>query len=130
MMRVARICHDGAGHVDPMGVPDIDPDELRRAHERYAAERDAEIEEMALPAEGLARLITLVVEGRLTARSAQELLPELLDQGGDPEAIMNERGLEAVSDTGVIDAVVDEVIAANPDEVGAGGSSVRQLRKI
>ncbi len=80
-------------------------------------ERDVEIEEVALPAEGFAKLITLVEEGRLTARNAQDLLPELLEQGGDPEAIMTERGLEAVSDTGVIDAVVDEVIAANPTEV-------------
>ncbi len=80
-------------------------------------ERDTEIEDVALPAEGFAKLITLVEAGRLTARNAQDLLPELLADGGDPEAIMTERGLEAVSDTGVIDAVVDEVIAANPTEV-------------
>ena len=80
-------------------------------------ERDAEIEDVALPADGLAKLIGLVEDGRLTARSAQDLLPELLEQGGDPEAIMTERGLEAVSDSGVIDGVVDEVIANNADGV-------------
>jgi len=84
---------------------------------RELKERDAEIDALALPAEGFAKLIALVESGRLTAKNAQELLPDLLAHGGDPETIVRERGLEAVSDSGVIDAVVDDVIAANPAEV-------------
>jgi len=80
-------------------------------------ERAVEIEDTALSAQAFAKLVCLVEDGRLTARSAQDLLPELIESGGDPEAIMTERGLEAVSDTGVIDAVVDEVIANNADGV-------------
>jgi len=82
-------------------------------------ERSLEIESVALPAAGLASLIGLVEGGRLTARSAKDLLPELLERGGDPEALMVERGLEAVSDAGLIESLVDEVIAKNPDGVAS-----------
>ncbi|MEN8159938.1 MAG: hypothetical protein ABFS41_07695, partial [Myxococcota bacterium] len=64
-------------------------------------------------------LLRLVDEGRVTARSARELLPELLAQGGDPEALVRERGLEAVSDTGALEGWVDEALAANPKAVEA-----------
>jgi aspartyl-tRNA(Asn)/glutamyl-tRNA(Gln) amidotransferase subunit B len=63
----------------------------------------------------LAALIRLVEAGRLTARNAAQLFPDLVAEGGDPEAMMVERGLEAVSDSGAIDAFVEEAIAAHPD---------------
>jgi aspartyl-tRNA(Asn)/glutamyl-tRNA(Gln) amidotransferase subunit B len=75
--------------------------------------RSLEVEDSALDAETLARLIGLVEEGRLTAKNARDLLPELVTQGGDPAALMQERGLEAVSDPGLIDEWVQEVIGAN-----------------
>jgi Asp-tRNA(Asn)/Glu-tRNA(Gln) amidotransferase B subunit len=40
---------------------------------------------------------------------------ELTGQGGDPEALVEERGLGAVSDAGLLESVVEEVIDANPD---------------
>jgi aspartyl-tRNA(Asn)/glutamyl-tRNA(Gln) amidotransferase subunit B len=80
-------------------------------------ERGVDIDAVALPASGLSALIGLVEAGRLTARSAKDLLPELLERGGDPESIMAERGLEAVSDAGTIERLVDEAIAQNPDGV-------------
>jgi aspartyl-tRNA(Asn)/glutamyl-tRNA(Gln) amidotransferase subunit B len=71
------------------------------------------IENSALDAETLAVLIGLVEGGRLTAKNARDLLPELVAQGGDPVSLMEERGLEAVSDAGVIDEWVKQVIQAN-----------------
>jgi len=85
-------------------------------------ERSLEIEDCALEPEALASLIRLVEEGRLTAKNARDLLPELIEAGGDPQAIMEERGLEAVSDAGLIDEWVREVIAAN----AAAVESVRE----
>ncbi len=38
-------------------------------------------------------------------------------EGGDPKQIVEERGMKQVTDTGAIEAAVDEVIAANPDKV-------------
>ena len=40
-------------------------------------------------------------------------------EGGDPAEIVAQRGLQQVTDTGVIDATIDAVIAANPDKVAA-----------
>jgi aspartyl-tRNA(Asn)/glutamyl-tRNA(Gln) amidotransferase subunit B len=73
-----------------------------------------EIEAAALAPAALARLMRLVDEGRVTAKSARELVPELVARGGDPEALMREHGLEAVSDAGLLERVADEVLAANP----------------
>ena len=84
---------------------------------RELKERECELEALALSPATLGALIGLVEAGRLTARSASELFPDLVSEGGDPEALMIERGLEAVSDAGAIDDFVDEVIAANPDVV-------------
>jgi len=80
-------------------------------------EGEGDVGSLALTPAALATLLRLVDEGRLTARSARELLPELARAGGDPEALVRERGLEAVQDAGVVEAAVDEVIAACPDEV-------------
>jgi len=86
---------------------------------RELKERDVEVDALTLTPEALASLVDLVEAGRLTARSARDLLPELVARGGDPEQMMRERGLEAVSDRGVIESVVDEVLAANPELVAA-----------
>ena len=51
----------------------------------------------------------------LREKSARDLVAELTDRGGDPEALVRERGLEAVSDTDLLESVADEVIGANPD---------------
>jgi aspartyl-tRNA(Asn)/glutamyl-tRNA(Gln) amidotransferase subunit B len=78
-------------------------------------EREIEIEQAAITPEALARLIALVDEGRVTARSARGLVSELTIAGGEPESMVEERGLGVVSDTGLLESVADEVIAANPD---------------
>jgi aspartyl-tRNA(Asn)/glutamyl-tRNA(Gln) amidotransferase subunit B len=78
-------------------------------------ERECEVDDTKLTPEALAGLVKLVDDGRLTARSARELVPVLVDSGGDPETLMRERGLEAVSDAGELEAIVDAVIADNAD---------------
>ncbi|MDJ0851111.1 MAG: Asp-tRNA(Asn)/Glu-tRNA(Gln) amidotransferase subunit GatB [Myxococcota bacterium] len=84
---------------------------------RALSDQEREIDTCALGPDALARLVTMVEEGRTTAQSARGLLPELVERGGDPEALVRERGLEAVSDTGVLEAAVDEALAASPENV-------------
>jgi aspartyl-tRNA(Asn)/glutamyl-tRNA(Gln) amidotransferase subunit B len=79
--------------------------------------RDAEA--IRLAPEAFAALLGLVDAGRVTARSARSLLPELLLAGGDPEALVRERGLEAVADAGALERAVDEALAAHPQAVAA-----------
>ena len=80
-------------------------------------EQAIEIADSPIEPESLAALIGLVESGRLTARNGRDLLTDLVRDGGDPEHLMVERGLEAVSDTGLIDSVVDEVVAGHPEAV-------------
>lgn len=76
-------------------------------------ERECDLEETRLTPEALGGLLAMVDAGRVTARSARGLIPELVERGGDPEVLVRERDLEAVSDTGALEGIVDEVIAAN-----------------
>jgi aspartyl-tRNA(Asn)/glutamyl-tRNA(Gln) amidotransferase subunit B len=63
----------------------------------------------------LAALVTMEVGGALTATQAKTVLAEMVTSGEDPADIASRLGFEAM-DSGALDAVVDEVIAANPDD--------------
>ena len=63
----------------------------------------------------LAALVALETGGELTATQAKTVLAEMVATGQDPAAIAAAKGFEAM-DTGALEAIVDEVIAANPDE--------------
>jgi aspartyl-tRNA(Asn)/glutamyl-tRNA(Gln) amidotransferase subunit B len=81
------------------------------------AERGGALAELALSPERFASLLELVDAGRVTPASAREVFAQMLLTGSDPGAIVRERGLEAVSDQGELEALVREVIAAHPDQV-------------
>ena len=90
-------------------------------------EREIEIEQAAMAPEALARLIEMVDQGKVTAKSARDLVAELTERGGDPEELVRERGLEAVSDAGLLESVADEVIAANPEAAGRYGQGDKKV---
>ena len=48
---------------------------------------------------------------------AKEIFAEMVEAGGDPGALVKERGLERVSDAGALGALVEEVVAAFPEKV-------------
>jgi aspartyl-tRNA(Asn)/glutamyl-tRNA(Gln) amidotransferase subunit B len=80
-----------------------------------AMKRDnVEIRTSRVGAEQLATLVRLIAGGRVSGPAAKQIFAEMWKSGGDPEAIMNTRGLAQVSDEGAITGAVDEVIAANP----------------
>jgi len=62
-------------------------------------------------------LVKLTVADAISSKQAKEVFAAIMDEDADPEAIVEARGMKQVADTGAIEAVVDEVIAANPDEV-------------
>ena len=64
-----------------------------------------------------AELIRLVVDGTLSGTLAKQVFEIMLETGEDPGAIVEARGLKQTSDTGEIDRVIAEVLAANPDKV-------------
>ena len=67
--------------------------------------------------DGLAKLLVLLEKGTINGTVAKELLEELWKDGGDPAAIVEQRGLGRVSDEGALAAIVDEVIANNAKAV-------------
>lgn len=92
---------------------------VRRDVLALLAERGAEIESAALPPAGLAEIIALVRGGKISARSGRALLGELLFAGGDPAALVSERGLEVVADPAALEALADEALRENPKAVAS-----------
>ncbi len=68
------------------------------------------------PAQGAA-LLSLVADGTLSGTLAKQVFEIMLETGQDPDTIVEERGLKQTSDTGAIEAVIAEVMAANSDKV-------------
>ena len=64
-----------------------------------------------------AGLLKLVADGTLSGSLAKQVFEIMLETGDDPDKIVEERGLKQTSDTGAIDAVIAEVMAANADKV-------------
>ncbi|MBD3802802.1 MAG: Asp-tRNA(Asn)/Glu-tRNA(Gln) amidotransferase subunit GatB [Rhodobacteraceae bacterium] len=65
----------------------------------------------------LGAIIKLIKSDKISGKIAKDLFEIVYTEGGDPEKIVEERGMIQVTDTGAIEAAVDEVIAANPDQV-------------
>ena len=75
------------------------------------------IAELALKPTSLAELISLIEAGTISGKIAKEILPELLSKGGSPKELVEAKGLTQLSDTGALEATIDEVLAANPKEL-------------
>ena len=67
----------------------------------------------------LAQLLILVDRGTISGKLAKTVFEEMVATGEDPEAIIEEKGLVQISDTGALEALAQEIIAANPKEVAA-----------
>jgi len=75
----------------------------------------------------LARLLALLDGGAINAAGARVVLVEVFRSGADPAAVVQQRGLAQVSDSGAIEAVVDQVLAAWPAEVERHRSGKKDL---
>jgi aspartyl-tRNA(Asn)/glutamyl-tRNA(Gln) amidotransferase subunit B len=83
---------------------------------------------LPLRPEQLAEMVGLIEGGAISGKIAKEILPELLQQGGSAKAIVEARGLGMISDPAAITAIVEELLAAHPEEVEAfrGGKTKLQ----
>ncbi len=75
------------------------------------------IEETPVSPASLGAIIDLIKNGTISGKIAKQLFEIVWAEGGDPAEIVEARGMKQVTDTSAIEAVVDEVIAANPDKV-------------
>src|SRR4051812_9925270 len=65
----------------------------------------------------LATIVDLIGEGTISGKIAKDLFEIVWQEGGDPRALVEVRGMRQVTDLGAIEKTVDEIIAANPDKV-------------
>ena len=79
-----------------------------------AAEHHVALGASGLGVDGLAALLRLLEAGEINGATAKQLLAEMYRDGGDPAALVAERGLGQVGDAAILGSLVDEVIAANP----------------
>lgn len=75
------------------------------------------VEECSVTAKALAELISLVDKGTISGKIAKTVFEEMWTSGKDASTIVKEQGLVQISDAGEIIAIVERVIAANPQSV-------------
>jgi aspartyl-tRNA(Asn)/glutamyl-tRNA(Gln) amidotransferase subunit B len=72
------------------------------------------LESLLFKPQSINELVELVEGGKISSKIAQDVFREMFQTGKPPTAIVQEKGLAQVSDTGAIEKFCDEVIAANP----------------
>ena len=75
------------------------------------------LSESPVSADALGKLIDVIKDGTISNRIAKEVFEEMFDSGKAAADIVEEKGLKQVSDTGAIEAAIDEVMATNMDKV-------------
>ena len=75
--------------------------------------------ESPVSAEGLGQLIKILDSGSINNNQAKEVLVEMFASGKPASDVISEKGFEQVSDLSAIEAIIDDVIAANGDNVAS-----------
>ena len=114
---LADYFEDLAGRVAPRSAAVwVTGEVLRWMKERKISPEDAR--SFPVSPERLAQLLSLLESGQISAASAKEVFAVMVDSPLDAAAIVRERGLGRISDTGALDAVVSEIVRENPSQVG------------
>ena len=82
-------------------------------------EKKIGLEESPITPENLGKLVDLITLGVINGKTAKDVFVMMAETGDAPDKIVEEKGLKQVTDTAAIEKVIDEVIAANPDNVAA-----------
>ena len=96
---------------DPVAAANWVTNDLR------AVTKDTPLGELPFDGVALGRLIQLQAGGTVSSRSARDVFGVLVAQGGDPKAIVTERGWAQVSDDAALEAAIQGVLDAHPAEV-------------
>ena len=84
---------------------------------RLLNDNGMEPSENPIAAKDMAALIQLVKNGKINRDTGKKVFEAMFSKGAEPERYVKDHDLEMVSDTGAVEAVVDEVICANPQSV-------------
>ncbi len=102
-----------------------------------ANEAGVELDALPITPTQVAAVVKLVDDGKLSNKLARQVVEGVLAGEGEPEQVMTDRGLAVVRDDSLIQAAVDEALAANPDvaekirggKVAAAGAIVGAVMK-
>lgn len=78
-----------------------------------------DITDSPIAAEQIGQLTALISDNTISGKIAKDVFAEMYKTGKNPADIVEEKGLKQVTDTGAIEAIIDEVIAENPGQVEA-----------
>lgn len=78
---------------------------------------DHSIDQCPISAEALGGLIARIEDGTLSSKLAKQVFEAMWAGEGSADAIIEARGMKQVSDSGALEAMIDEVIAGHPDQV-------------
>jgi len=76
-----------------------------------------DIEDSPVSAHHLAGLLDRIADNTISGKIAKDVLDAMLISAGDADAIIEAKGLKQVSDSGVIDTIIEQVMAKNPDQL-------------
>ncbi|MBM3737722.1 MAG: Asp-tRNA(Asn)/Glu-tRNA(Gln) amidotransferase subunit GatB [Acidobacteria bacterium] len=76
-----------------------------------------ELADSPVSAEQLGELVALIAKGGISGKLAKEIFPKMWSTGESAAVIVEREGLRQISDTGAIEKIIAEVIAANPKQV-------------
>jgi len=85
------------------------------------------IEQSPVAADQLGGLIDLIADGTISGRIAKDVFAEMIETGTDAAAIVEQKGLRQLSDTGAIQAAVDAALAAHPAQVAQYATNPKVL---
>jgi aspartyl-tRNA(Asn)/glutamyl-tRNA(Gln) amidotransferase subunit B len=83
----------------------------------YLNKEGLELADSPVSAEALGGLIALISDETISGKIAKDVFARMIAGEGEAAAIVETHGLKQVTDTGAIEKVVDEIIAANPEQV-------------
>ncbi|HEY8274478.1 MAG TPA: Asp-tRNA(Asn)/Glu-tRNA(Gln) amidotransferase subunit GatB [Pseudolabrys sp.] len=75
----------------------------------------------------LGSMLDLIRDGTISGKIAKDLFEIVWSEGGDPRAIVEQRGMKQVTDTAAIEKVVDDIVAKNPDKVADAKSNPKAI---
>lgn len=83
----------------------------------YMNKHYKELHELELTPQSLAKMIQLIEDGTISSKIAKKVFTELVENGGDPEKIVKEKGLVQISDEGQLTEIVVNIMDNNPQSI-------------
>ncbi len=93
----------------------------------YLNKDNREIADSAVSSTALAGLIKRIADSTISGKIAKEVLDAMWNGEGDADAVIEKRGLKQITDVSAIEKIVDEVLAANPVQVGQHASGEQKV---